>query len=148
VEILQHDHVVATVPVTAEVAVLEEVVVARRGIARGTVIGPNDVVRERRNVSTLPHGVLTRLEDAVGMEASASIAALTPLSPEQLAPPAVVRRGDVVLLIAETAGLRITTTGEVRQDAARGEQVRVLNVSSQTEVVGRALDGKTVSVGH
>jgi flagella basal body P-ring formation protein FlgA len=82
------------------------------------------------------------------MEANVPIAPLTPLSPEQLAPPAVVRRGDVVLLIAETAGLRITTTGEVRQDAARGEQVRVLNVSSQTEVVGRALDGKTVSVSH
>jgi flagella basal body P-ring formation protein FlgA len=148
VEILQHDHVVATVPVTAEVAVLEEVVVARRGIARGTVVGPDDLVRERRNVSSLPRGALTRLEDAVGMEANVPIAPLTPLSPEQLAPPAVVRRGDVVLLIAETAGLRITTTGEVRQDAARGEQVRVLNVSSQTEVVGRALDGKTVSVSH
>jgi flagella basal body P-ring formation protein FlgA len=148
VEILQHDQVVATVPVTAEVAVLEEVVVARRGIGRGAVIAPDDVVRERRNVSSLPRGTLTRLEDAVGMEASVPIAALTPLNPEQLVPPAVVRRGDVVLLIAETAGVRITTTGEVRQDAARGEQVRVLNMSSQTEVVGRAVDGQTVSVSQ
>ena len=55
---------------------------------------------------------------------------------------------NVVMLVAESHGMRITTTGQVREDAARGEQVRVLNLSSRTEVVGRALDNETVAVGY
>jgi flagella basal body P-ring formation protein FlgA len=148
VEFLQDDEVVGTVPVTAQLAVLEDVVVTRRGIARGAVIEADDVLREQRDVSSVPRGAITRSEDVIGMQASTSIPALMPLRPEQLAAPTIVHRGDVVMLVAESGGLRITTTGQVREDAALGEQVRVLNLSSQTEVVGRALDTQTVAVGY
>jgi flagella basal body P-ring formation protein FlgA len=148
VEFLQEDEVVGTVSVTAQLAVLEEVIVTRRGIARGAVIEADDVLSEQRDVSSLPRGAVTRPEDVIGMQASMAIPALMPLRPEQLAAPVVVRRGDVVMLVAESRGMRITTTGQVREDAARGEQVRVLNLSSRTEVVGRALDNETVAVGY
>jgi len=148
VEFLQEDEVVGTLSVTAQLAVLEEVIVTRRGIARGAVIEEDDVLSERRDVSSLPRGAVTRPEDVIGMQASMAIPALMPLRPEQLAAPVIVHRGDVVMLVAESRGMRITTTGQVREDAARGEQVRVLNLSSQMEVVGRALDSETVTVGY
>ena len=42
--------------------------------------------------------------------------------------------------------LRITAPGEVREDAAPGEAVRVVNRTSQKSLVGRVLDASTVAV--
>ena len=65
---------------------------------------------------------------------------------DQLANLPAVRRGDVAQLVAERGGLRITAPGEVKQDARRGESVRVVNRASQKELIGRVVDGSTIEV--
>jgi flagella basal body P-ring formation protein FlgA len=146
VEFLQDQRVTGSATVTAHVAVFETAWIARRAIPAGVVIGPEDVVAERRDASALPRGAITRAGDAVGKEARVAIPTLAPLRHDQLRAPAVVRRGDVVTLLAESAGLRVTTRGEVREDAPQGAQVRVWNVASGKEVVGRVMDARTVAV--
>jgi flagella basal body P-ring formation protein FlgA len=146
VDFVQNDVVVETVTATAHVEVFEEVYVARRAIPRGTILGPDDLLAERRAAAALPRGAVLRAADAIGMEARAPISALTPLRHDQLGAPVLVRRGDIVTLVAESGALRITTKGEVREDAARASQVRVWNLGSRREVIGRVVDGKTVVV--
>jgi flagella basal body P-ring formation protein FlgA len=146
VEFLQNERVVSAITVTAHIAVFQDVYVSRRGIPRGTVITAEDILGERRDVSALPRGVITRQEDLIGKEAKVSLPPLTALRHEQFGQPALVRRGEIVTLLAESAGLRITTNGEVREDAPRGAQVRVVNQSSQAEVVGRVMDARTIAV--
>jgi flagella basal body P-ring formation protein FlgA len=146
VEFLQDGRAVGSVFAVADVAAFEAVYFLRRPLSRGEVVSAEDLASERREVSLLPLGAITRAEDAIGKQAATALVAFVPLRHEQLQAPAVVRRGDVVTLLAESAGLRITVPGEVREDAARGGQVRVLNRSSQKEVVGRVVDGATVWV--
>ena len=146
VEFLQNQQVVGSATVTAHLAMLEEVWLARRAIASGEVIAAGDVIAERRDVGALPRGVVTRAEDAVGKAARVGIPVLAPLRHDQLQQPTVVRRGDVVTLIVESSGLRITTRGEVREDAPHDAQVRVWNIASRKEIVGRVVDAGTVSV--
>jgi len=146
VEFLQADRVVSAVPVTAQIAVFEDIYVTRHAVPAGTVVTAEDVLTERRDVSTLPRGMITRAADAVGKETKMALPPLTPLRHEQLGTPALVRRGEVVTLVAESGALVITTTGEVRENAARGDQVHVLNQSSGAEVVGRVVDERTVAV--
>jgi flagella basal body P-ring formation protein FlgA len=137
---------VSSVTVTVHIAVFENVYVTRRVIPRGTLVTAEDISAERRDVSTLPRGVITRAEEVVGKEAKVTLPPLMPLRHEQLGAPVLVRRGEVVTLLVESASLRITTTGEVREDAPRGAQVRVINQSSQAEVVGRVVDAATIAV--
>jgi flagella basal body P-ring formation protein FlgA len=146
VDFVQNDAVVETVTATAHVEVFEEVYVARRAIPRGTILGPDDLLAERRAAAALPRGAVLRAADAIGMEAKVPISALTPLRHDQLGAPVLVRRGDIVTLVAESGPLRITTKGEVREDGPREGQVRVWNLGSRREVVGRVVDGKTVVV--
>ena len=146
VEFLQDERVVSSVTVTVHIAVFEDIYVTRRVIPRGTLVTAGDISAERRDVSTLPRGVITRADEVVGKEAKITLPPLMPLRHEQLGAPVLVRRGEVVTLIAESPGLRVTTTGEVREDAPRGAQVRVVNQSSKAEVVGRVVDGTTVAV--
>jgi flagellar basal body P-ring formation protein FlgA len=132
--------------VTADIARWVPVVVARRALARGEILSAADVEIDRRDLAALPRDVATDLSDVVGSAVRQSIVPFAPLRRDQLATVAVVRRGDAVQIIAQSGGLRITAAGEVRHDARRGEQVRVLNRASQREVLARVRDGSTVEV--
>lgn len=137
---------VKQVGVTADVRLFGTVVVARRPLARGETVTDTDVVVERRDLSQAPREALHDVADVVGRVARAAIAPYAPIRRDQVAVAAAVHRGDVVQLVAERAGLRITAAGEVREDASVGEQVRVVNRATQKSLVGRVVDASTVGV--
>jgi flagellar basal-body rod protein FlgG len=132
--------------VVADVGLVADVVTSRRPVARGEVLGADDVALERRDLAEMPRGVLTALDEAVGQMTRTPLTPGAAIRREQLAAPAAVCRGDVVLLVAERGGLRLTAPGEVRHDAAVGEQVEVTNRTSRKAVVGTVLDPRTVAV--
>jgi flagella basal body P-ring formation protein FlgA len=66
--------------------------------------------------------------------------------PASVEEPPAVRRGDVVSLVAEGSGLRVTTRGEVKEEGRPGQVVRVRNLSSEREILGRVVNGSTVRV--
>jgi flagella basal body P-ring formation protein FlgA len=90
---------------------------------------------------TLPSVAVT-----VALTVKVTLPPLVPLRHEQFGVPALVRRGEIVTLLAESEGLRVTTNGQVREDAPQGARVRVVNQSSQTEVVGRVVNATTIAV--
>jgi flagella basal body P-ring formation protein FlgA len=49
----------------------------------------------------------------------------------------LVKRGQIVTLMLEGQGFRITTVGQAGDDARRGDAVRVVNLTSKREVLGR-----------
>jgi flagella basal body P-ring formation protein FlgA len=146
VEFTVDDRPVKTVWVTADIGLYAPVVVLRRALGRGEVLAAADLTTDRRDLSQMPRGVVARVEEAAGMVAKAPLLPYAPIRRDQLEPPAAVRRGDVVLLVAERGLLRITAAGEVREDAGLGQQVRVVNRATRKDLVGRVLDPSTVAV--
>jgi len=132
--------------VTADIARFGPVVVIKRPVARGDILDAADLVVDRQDLSLLPRDVLTDPVDALGRAPRGPLLAFAPLRHADLTAAAMVHRGDVVLLVAERGGLRITTPGEVRADAGRGDPVHVVNRSTHKEVLGRVLDASTVTV--
>jgi flagella basal body P-ring formation protein FlgA len=138
--------VAKTAWITADVGLFGPVVVATRPVGRGEVLAADDLAVDRRDLSQMPRGVVTDPADALAHVTRAPLMANAPVRLEQLHAPMAVRRGDVVQLVAARGSLRITTPGEVRDDAGVGEQVRVVNRSTRKELYGRVLDGGTVEV--
>jgi flagella basal body P-ring formation protein FlgA len=135
-----------TVWVTTDIGLYGPVVVATRPVARGELVSAADVTVDRLDLSQVARGVATDVADVAGRLARSPLVPYSPIRREQLESPATVHRGDVVLLVVERGGMRITAPGEVRSDAGRGEQVRVLNRVSRKDVVGRVRDASTVAV--
>ncbi len=140
------DRPVKEVWVTADIARFGPVVVTKRAFARDEIVAEADVQVDRRELSEVPRGALTAVEDAIGMRTRTSVLPYAVLTRSGLVAPAIVKRGDVVLLVLEHGALRITAPGEVREDAARGAAVHVLNRTSRQEVVGRVQEAGTVVV--
>jgi flagella basal body P-ring formation protein FlgA len=146
VEVLQADRPVRSLWITTEIARPVDVVVATRAVARGELLGPGDVTVQRMDLPGLPRTVVSDPADAVGAVARQALVPFTPLRRDQIGQPTLVRRGERVLLVAMRGGLRITTSGEARADAARGESVVVVNRVSGKSITGRVVDEGTVSV--
>ncbi|HEV7730597.1 MAG TPA: flagellar basal body P-ring formation chaperone FlgA [Candidatus Binatia bacterium] len=146
VDFLVDDRVARTAWVTADVARFGEVAVPTRAVARGEVLTAADVSIDRQDLSQLPRNLVSAPEDLVGMVARASLLPWAPVRTEQVGRPTLVHRGDAVVLVVARGALRVTVPGEVRQDAAEGERVAVLNRSSGKNLIGRVVDRNTVAV--
>lgn len=123
---IRHFLILVMIPIPT----LADVLVPVRTISAETVIGPEDIVL--RDLDIL--GALVDPQDVVGMEARVALFAGRPIRLADLAPPAVVRRNDVVPLIYEAAGLSIKTEGRALDRASPGDQIRVMNLTSRSTV--------------
>jgi len=131
----------------ADISVLTEVVVARKTLRRYARIEADDIELREKDLSKTRSRVITDPDELVGMRAKRTIAAGTILRPGLIDYPPLVRRGDVVLVVARTAGLRITALGVVDQrEGRKGEKIKVENLDSKKNIYARVLDSKTVEV--
>lgn len=132
--------------VTAQVDVREEVAVSNRALQRNTLITEDDVRLERMNVSELPADVITDERAVIGMKTKRAIEPNTPMRSAFVESPPLVKRGDLVTIVAESDSLKITTQGVVTESGCRGDLVRVINAASRQEVYAKVVDGRTVAV--
>ena len=119
------------------------VVVVRRDVARGEVLGPDDVeVRAGRSV----RGALTDPARAVGKRARRSLRAGATLAAADLETVPVVSRGDLVRLVARVGGVTASTLGRALEPAGLGERLRVENLTSGRTVAGVLREAGVVDV--
>ena len=120
-----------------------DTVIAAGTIRGQTLIMPTDVALAE---GATP-GALSRLEEAIGMEAAVNLYAGRPIRPGDLRPPAIVERNALVTLRYDHGGLRVITEGRALDRAAEGESLRVLNLGSRNTVTAVAIAPGLVSVG-
>ncbi|NDR58530.1 flagellar basal body P-ring formation chaperone FlgA [Aliiruegeria sabulilitoris] len=117
--------------------------VAAHTIRSRTIISAGDV---QLVTDALP-GALSDAEAAVGMEARVVLYAGRAIRPEDLSPPALIERNQIVPLIFNHNGLAITTDGRSLSRAALGDRVRAMNMQSRTTVSGTVDSHGRVLVG-
>ena len=133
--------------VTADIEVSVEVVVTKRPLRRYRRITEDDIEMREKNLEELSPNIILDYEEVLGKRAKRNISANRVLRSDLIEFPPLVKRGDVVQLVAESGGLRITTLGMVKQrEGRRGERIRIENVDSKKSLYGRVLDAKTVKV--
>ena len=101
--------------VMVTVEVMSDIIVVKKPLGRYQVIKMADIELQARDLAKVPNNALTSLEDVVGQRAKRTIDTQTVLTANMIESPPLVRRGDIVVMIAESGGLRISTQGEARQ---------------------------------
>lgn len=117
-----------------------EVLTVARQIERGTVLKDADVMVDRRPRTELAHDMLTERDQAVGLAARTVLQPGRPLRVAELMRPQVVQRDDVVTLIYEVPGIKLTMRGKATEAGAEGDTVSVLNEQTKRVVQG-TVDG-------
>ena len=127
--------------VSAYVEVPEQAVIARRSLNRGEILSEGDLTIVMKDRAKLPRDVLTEVGEAVGKRMRRSIREGQPFRKNAIEAVPVIERGDRVMLILEAGALQLQTSGKAQQAGGIGEFIRVLNLDSKREILGR-VDGQ------
>jgi flagellar basal body P-ring formation protein FlgA len=128
------------------VDVYDMVVVARRSMKKGNIIGRTDIEIKRKNISHLPEDTLKEIDQAVGLRTKHSLRDGAVLKGWMLEKTPVVERGDVVTILAQGGNLRITVPGIVQETGFSGDLIKVKNTMSRKNVFARVVNSSTVTV--
>ncbi len=85
-------------------------------------------------------------EEVIGLEARVALYPNRPIRPEDLVPPALVNRNQMVELVYNAGSLSISAEGRALQRAAAGDTIRVMNTLSRVTVSARVLHDGRVEV--
>lgn len=122
------------------------VVFAGRNLKRGQRIERGDLYMERVNIARMPSAAVVDIESIVGHQCKQTIRSGTAIKSWMLERVPVVDRGDLVTILAESAGVRLTVPGRVMEPGYKNEPVAVENTMSRKKVYATVVDGSTVAV--
>jgi flagella basal body P-ring formation protein FlgA len=88
----------------------------------------------------------TSLEDLAGKILKRDVPANTIITYQMLAEPVAVQRGEIVNIVAENKKLLLLLKGKMIDKGRLGDMVRVKNISSGKEIVGRVTAHNVVSI--
>lgn len=120
----------------------QPVVTAVRSIQRNDVINAADIVIREQKLQGLSSDYLIRINDAIGTRATRPVTAGKPLSVSGLAQPKWIKRGDNVMIIANSHGVSAKMSGTAMADGSKGQQIKVRNLSSK-----RIIKAKVIAPG-
>ncbi len=132
--------------VNADVSVMADVVTVTRPLGKHQHIELADLALERRELADLSSDTVRRIEDALGNRTTRMIYPNTVLQASMIVLPPLVKRGDIVKIVANTGSMTITATGMVKQQGCKGEMVRVMNTDSNRVITARVTGPGTVVV--
>jgi len=132
--------------IQASVHAYKPVYVAKSSILRGERIQPDSVKLMKRNITSLRGQYINDFTALEGTLAKRMINKGQIISPVHLIKSKLIKRGESVTIIAETAGITVRMKGKALNDAAAGEQVRVKNTNSKRIIEGIAIKRGQVKV--
>lgn len=132
--------------VNATLSVMADVVTVVRPLGKNQPIDASAVMVSRRDLKNLPPNAVRRVEDAVGNRTTRMIYPNTVLQTDMVAAQPLVKRGDVVRIIARSDEMVITAMGTAKQQGARDDRVRVVNNASNRVVIARVVGPGIVQV--
>ena len=122
------------------------VILASHFISRHTILSADDLKTDFRDISMLGDNQISKPEQAIGKQLSKSLREGDLIFGRLLKSPPLVKRGDLVTIIAKSGGLQITAPGKVNNAGALGEIVRVKNLMSRRILQARVVDQGVVEV--
>jgi flagella basal body P-ring formation protein FlgA len=133
---------------TATVEMVIDVVVAKRLLRKHKSIDEDDIELQKMDLAQLPSNVITDPQDIIGKRTRQTIGSQAVLSANLIELPPIIKRGDVVIIVVEKQGLRITARGKAKRQGRLGERIPVVNLDSKKILYAHIVDSHTVKLEY
>ncbi len=146
VRIIIKDKQYLKIPVFFNVRVYENVVASSRKIGRGEILTEADLVVESIETTKLAASTFSSVDELVGKRITRLIQPYTPITPELINNPPLIKRGECIKLLLQSGNLIIVAKGVAKEDGHLGKIIKVKNIDSKKEIQGKVEDASTVKV--
>ncbi|MHA7879489.1 MAG: flagellar basal body P-ring formation chaperone FlgA [Saccharospirillum sp.] len=120
------------VPIT--LSIRQPVVVAASALSRGQSLSVADLALRSEDIGSLRMGYYHRPEDLKGFQVARNLRQGDVIHPYVVEAPTLIKRGDRVVILAESGGLTVRALGEALRDGEAGRQIPVRNLNSGSVV--------------
>ena len=124
------------VPVPFKLTRYQQVLKTTGAIRAGTPLGADNLTIAREPVVQATGMWLNTLDQVQGLNAARNLQANARITLGDAAPPAVIRRGDVVTVVLTQGRVKVTAKAIANHDAALGARATLTNLSSRTALTG------------
>lgn len=131
------------IPFKAEV--ISEVVVASKQIEMGKVLAEDDLITASKDIG-LSSNVFCEKDKLIGKRAKRMISQDSFITSDMVEQPPIIKLGDLITIVVESASLKITAQGKAMENGIKGQVIRVINASSLRELQAQVVDANTVRV--
>lgn len=132
--------------VSVDVDQYKQVPVAKRGVAKGSVITEADVYFARLNTALLPQDAVEDSHTILGLEATNEIHTGEVFRNTKLALPQIIAAGAKVTMQFKGELFEATATGVALESGVAGQDIRVRNEMSKKIITGHVIEQGLVSV--
>jgi flagella basal body P-ring formation protein FlgA len=147
VECRKPDGALKRLQIPIEVRLFARLAYAARHIKKGELLQPQDLLIQSVDLSTTGwHGFIFHPQDVIGWEADRHISPRNPLRWDHVRRPAVVRKGDGVLLKIEAREYQIKTAATALESGSPGQQIWVRLEENGKRMRAVVVDGATVTL--
>ncbi|WP_457572994.1 flagellar basal body P-ring formation chaperone FlgA [Desulfolithobacter sp.] len=115
--------------VRCKIEALTEVVTTATTLRRGQIITPDRIRMTRKDIASLQSPFFNP-RDVIGLQVKRTLHTGKVIEGRYVEPPPVIRRGDLVKILASRGGLQLTATGMSKMDGRPGDVIRVQNMNS------------------
>jgi flagella basal body P-ring formation protein FlgA len=124
--------------VPVELRRTQDVLVLKRAVGRGESLNAGDVGVQKRELPGLASPYLSQPQQLAGRLTRRPIPEGTALTADALGTALLIHRGQLVTLVAHSAGFEVRAPGRAMADAPANQRVRVQNLNSLKIVEGLA----------
>ena len=117
-------------------------------LSRGEIVTADALVVRKRSSASIPVSYLRSGETLIGQQAVRDLMPGVVLTRGMFRPKKLVRRGDRVTLSMKSGLVAVRVSGIAMADGARGERIKVKNLSSKRTVDGTVSGENLVLVDH
>jgi flagella basal body P-ring formation protein FlgA len=123
--------------------------VAVEPIPRGAVFTAAQL--ELRNIDYAPKASYRRtaidsIEKLIGMEARQAIPIGAMVFSDQVQPPVLVKRGELVTVASQGSGIRVRTTAKAREDGVQGQLVQLESLDTRERFEARVTGRREAAI--
>lgn len=132
--------------VSVNIVPFDYVVILTQPLQKGEMTTEKHFTLVRKDVSTLHGNYLTNVDFVVNKQVARSLSAGAVILNKDFIEPKLIKRGDKVVISANTAGIGIKMNGIALTDGTRGERIRVKNQNSERVINATVIEAGQVSV--
>lgn len=123
-----------------------QLVVTRRALPRGHLVGQNDIEITEKDVPNNSVSYIATKEKVIGKVLKKPLPTGTIIDVTDIEFPKIVRRGEQVTIFIEKDILGVRMQGDALKDGALGEKIRIKNTSSNRIIEATVIGPSTVEV--
>lgn len=135
-----------TVYLSAQIKLYTKVIKTAEPLDKGHILSKGDLINAEEEVTRLHSGYFTDTDSLIGKQLKRRLPQNKLLKPNYVKSPTLVKRGELVSIIAKSRGYSVKMTGTAMMNGAKGERIRVKNSSSKRIIEGTVTQAGMVNI--